>query len=150
MPTRPAPTSSDEQLTALLDRAHQAPTPETPEAEVLRRLRALLSSGATASAQRLARTLKHTYSYPAAMIAVAEAQRQAGQVAAARRTLATAQRQVQQFYEGDHWNGYPRAHYLLDLVHAQVAIGDPAGASQTAQLIYRPEYQALRAIAEQQ
>lgn len=84
------------------------------------------------------------------MIAVAQAQHQAGQVAAARRTLATAQRQVQQFYEGDHWNGYPRAYYLLDLMRAQVAIGDTAGAAQAAQLIDRPEYQrqALRAVAE--
>lgn len=76
------------------------------------------------------------------MIAVAEAQHRAGQIEAAWRTLVTAQRQVQHFYEGGHWNGYPRAYYLLDLVQAQLALGDAAGAAQTALTMTTPDYRA--------
>lgn len=117
---------------------------------ILRKLRAHLAKGAIASAQRLARNLKATFTYPSAMIAVAEAQHQAGQTEAAYRTLVTAQRRVQHFYEGDHWNGYPRANYLLDIVQAQVALGDAAGAAQTAQTITTPDYriQALQATGQ--
>ena len=148
MSTTPETGGSDERLKEVLRQASSTPLPKTPEGKVLDRIQAQLAKGATASAQRLARTLKHTFSYPAAMIAVAQAQHQAGQAVAARRTLTAARRQVQQFYEGDHWNGYPRAYYLLDLVRAQVAINDPAGAAQTTELIDRPEEQgqALRLI----
>lgn len=110
--------SSDETLKEVLARRALMPQPETPEQAVLRKLRAHLAKGAIASAQRLARTLKATFTYPSAMMAVAEAQYQAGQTPAAHRTLVTAQRRIQHFYEGDHWNGYPRANYLLDIVQA--------------------------------
>ncbi len=81
------------------------------------------------------------------MIAVAEAQHRASQTAVARRTLVTAQRQIQHFYEGDHWNEYPRANYLLDIVQARLALSDAAGAAQTAQTITTPDYrtQAIQA-----
>ena len=140
--------SSDERLKEVLRQASSIPLPKTPEGKLLDRIQAQLATGATASAQRLARTLKHTFSYPAAMIAVAQAQQQAGQAVAARRTLTVARRQVQQFDKGDHWNGYIRSYYLLEIVRAQVAIDDPAGAAQTTELIDRPEEQgqALRLI----
>lgn len=151
MSTSTGTESSDDKLKDIAARMAQTPPPETPEGSTLREVREHLAKGAVDNAQRLARTLEHTYSYPAAMIAVAEAQHRAGQSGAAHQTLSTAQRQVQQFYKGDHWNGYPRATYLLDLVRAQVAVGDVAGATRTAQLIDRPEEhgQALRLLREQ-
>ena len=143
---------SDETLREVIARRALTPPPETPEEAILRKLRAHLAQGAIASAQRLARTLKATFTYPSAMIAVAEAQHRAGQAASARRTLVTAQRRVQHFYEGDHWNGYPRAYYLLDIVQAQLALGDAAGAAQTAQTITTPDYRprALQATGQVQ
>ena len=71
----------------------------------------------------------------------AEAQHRAGQ-AAARRMLVPAQRRVQHSCEGDHWNGYPRAYYLRDIVQAQLALDDAAGAARTAQTITTPDYRA--------
>jgi hypothetical protein len=136
------PKSSDETLSQVIARSALTPQPETPEGVILRKLRAHLAKGAIASAQRLARTLKSTFTYPSAMIAVAEAQHQASQMEAARRTLVSAQRRIQHFYEGDHWNGYPRAYYLLEVVQAQLALGDAIGAAQTAQTITTPDYRA--------
>lgn len=143
-----AKSSDNETLSEILTRGALTPQPETPEEAVLRKIRACLAKGAITSAQRLARTLKTTYTYPSAMMAVAKAQHQAGQVAAAWRTLVTAQRRIQHFYEGDHWNGYPRAYYLLDIVQGQLALGDASGAAQTAQTITTPHYraQALQAL----
>ena len=63
--------SSDETLKEVLARRALVPQPATPEEAVLRKLRAHLAKGAIASAQRLTRTLKATFTYPAAMIAVA-------------------------------------------------------------------------------
>ena len=142
--------SGDEMLSEIIACRALTPQPETSEQAVLRKLRAHLAEGAIASAQRLARTLKFTFTYPSAMIAVAEAQYQAGLMAAAHRTLVTAQRRVQHFYEGDHWNGYPRANYLLDIVQAQLAVDDAFGAAQTAQTITAPDYriQALQATGQ--
>lgn len=150
MSTTETANSSDETLKKVLALRALMPQPETPEQAVLRKLRAHLAKEAITSAQRLARTLKVTFAYPSAMIAVAKAQHRAGQVAAAHRTLVTAQQRIQHFYEGDHWNGYPRANYLLDIVQAQLAVGDAAGAAQTAQTITTPDYriQALKATGQ--
>lgn len=81
---------------------------------------------------------------------IAQEQQQGGHLEAARRTLVRARERAQAFSEGDMKNGYFRSYYLSDIVVAQLGLGDVAGATQTAQLIDRPEYQeqAARAINE--
>lgn len=81
---------------------------------------------------------------------IAQAQQQGDNLEAARRTLVRARERAQVFGEGDMKNGYFRSYYLSDVVAAQLYLGDVAGATHTAQLIDRPEYQspALRKIEE--
>lgn len=105
--------------------------PAVSEEQTLAQLRAKLAQGALTAAQRLAPALRHTLSYPAAMLELAEAQQRAGQGDAARRTLRTAQRRIRHFYEGDIKNGYPRAYYLTLVAEAQVQLHDPANAATT-------------------
>ena len=79
-----------------------------------------------------------------------EAQQQAGYVEAVRHSLVQAREYAEGFDEGDMKNGYFRSYYLSDIVAAQLGLGDVAGATETAQLIDRPEDQsrALRLIQE--
>jgi hypothetical protein len=124
-----APTSADRRLLALL--AQAPPTPPTAEDLTLTKLRAKLAQVAFAPAQRLARTLRNTFSYPLAMLEIAQAQQAASQLDAARRTLRTAQRHIQHFYEGDIKIGYPRAYYLTLVAEAQVQLHDLTSAATT-------------------
>ena len=116
---------------------------EDPRGEaVLSIVQAHLQQGDMATAQQLATTIPYATSWPAAVQAIAAAQAQAGNDEAARQTLVAAQQHLQTWSEGDSRMGYPRAYYLAELVRAQLAIGDRAGAEQTAQTITVPEYRA--------
>ena len=109
----------------------------------------LLQRGDVAGAQWLAATVTG-FRYVSVMKQIAEAQRQAGDREAARRTLVLAREYAEGFSEGDSRSGYFRSYYLSDIAKAQVQVGDPAGAAHTAQLITHQEEQgwALRAIEE--
>jgi len=141
---------SDKALAKLL--AQPREVVETPQETVLRELRSHLSRGELAEAQQLATSLRTTTSYPSALLAIAEAQHARGDNEAAQQTLRTLQQQVQQWGEGDSRTGYPRAYYLLEVVQAQLRVGDVAGATQTAQLITIAEYwqRAEQALAQGQ
>jgi hypothetical protein len=125
----PALPSAERRLLALL--AQAPPTPPTAEDLTLAKLRAKLAQAAFAPAQRLARTLRDTSYYPLAMLEITQAQQQASQLDAARRTLRTAQRHIQHFYEGDIKIGYPRAYYLTLVAEAQVQLHDLTSAAAT-------------------
>jgi hypothetical protein len=125
---------ADRRLQTLLDQL--PPTPPNAQDLILAKLRAKLAQAAFAPAQRLARTLRNTYYYPSAMIELAKAQQQAGQLDAARRTLRRAQRHIQGFYEGDFKMGYPRADYLTQVAEAQVQLHDlPSAATTLASIL---------------
>ena len=81
---------------------------------------------------------------------IAEAQQQAGDTEAARRTLVQARVYAEGFGEGDSRSGFFRSYYLSEIAKAQVQVGDVAEATDTAQLITHQEERgwALRAIAE--
>jgi hypothetical protein len=104
-------------------------------------IQVLLQQGDIAGAQWLAATVTG-FEYVGVLKRIAEAQHQAGDTAAARRTLGQAQERAQGFGEGDMKNGYFRSYYLREVVEAQLHVGDVIGATQTAQLIDRPEYQS--------
>jgi hypothetical protein len=147
----PTPLSeSDKVLAALLAQSRQAQ--ETPEEGVLRQIREQLSRGSLLEAQYLASTLRTTTLYPSALIAIAETQHACGELAAAYQTLRQAQQHVLPWDEGDNRMGYPRAYYLLELVRAQLRLGDEKGATQTAQAITIADYQrqARQALAQAQ
>jgi len=112
-------------------------------------IQVLLQRGDVAGAEWLAATVTG-FALVGMMQRIAEAQHQAGSVEAARHTLTRARESAENFYEGDMKNGYPRSYYLSDLVKAQLRLDDVAGATHTAQLIDRAEYQspAFRAIEE--
>lgn len=113
-------------------------------------IQVLLQRGDVAGPQWLAATVTG-FGYVGIMKQIAEAQQQAGDPEAARRTLGQARERAQGFSEGDMKNGYFRSYYLGDIVAAQLRVGDVAGATQTAQLIDQPDDQsrALRLIGEQ-
>lgn len=119
------------------------------QGEVLGKVaKAHLAKGDLAKAQQLAATISYTYAWPALTRAIAEAQAQAGAASEAQQTLTAAQQHLQTWNDGDHWNGYPRENALLQIVEAQLRIGDTAGAAQTAFSITRSEEQrhALRLL----
>lgn len=113
-------------------------------------IQVLLQRGDLAGPQWLAATVTG-FGYVAIMKQIAEAQQQAGDPEAARRTLGQARERAQGFSEGDMKNGYFRSYYLGDIVAAQLRVGDVVGATQTAQLIDQPDdqHRALRLIEEQ-
>jgi hypothetical protein len=144
----PSPLSeSDKVLAALLAQPRQ--TQETPEEGILREIREQLSGGALPEAQHLATTLRTTTNYPGALITIAETQHARGELDAAHQTLREAQQHLLPWDEGDSRMGYPRAYYLLELVRAQIRLGDVAGATLTAQAITIADYQrqAQQALA---
>lgn len=112
-------------------------------------IQVLLQRGDVAGPQWLAATVTG-FGYVGLMKQIAEAQQQAGNPEAARRTLEQARVRAEGFSEGDMKNGYFRSYYLGDVVETQLRLGDVAGATQTAQLIDQPDDQrrALRLIAE--
>lgn len=139
----PKRSPADSRLLAALAQAQ--PASHTPEAQTLAQLRAKLAQGALTAARRLAPALRGTLSYPVALLELAEAQRQAGQEDAARRTLRPAQRRSWHLYEGDSKNGYPRAYYLTLIAEAQVQLHDPASAANTLASI-TPQQQRQEAM----
>lgn len=137
------------ELLAAVATAQRLPHADT-KGEVLGAvIHALLQRGDLAGAQWLAATVTG-FRYVSVMKQIAQAQQQAGDAAAARRTLVQTRAYAEGFSEGDMKNGYFRSHYLSDIAEAQLRLGDVAGATLTAQLIDRPEDQrrALRIIAE--
>ncbi len=113
-------------------------------------VKVLLHRSDVAGAQWLAATVTG-FRYVSVMKQIAEAQQQAGDLEAARRTLVQARERAEEFSEGDPKNGYFRSYYLFDIAKAQVQVGDVAGATYTAQLITHQEERdgALRLVGEQ-
>lgn len=118
--------------------------------EILKAIvQALGQRGDFAGAEWLAATVTGV-AYVGVMEQIAAAQQQAGNAEAARCALVRVREYAQGFSEGDMKSGYFRSHYLLDVVQAQLRLGDVAGATLTAELIDRPEdrSRALRLIGQ--
>jgi hypothetical protein len=101
----------------------------------------LVQRGDIAGGEWLAATVTG-FPYVGVMEVIATAQQRAGNAEAARHALVRAREYAEGFSEGDMKNGYFRSYYLSDIVEAQLRLGDVAGATDTAQLIDRPEDQS--------
>ncbi len=137
------------ELLAAVATAQRVPYADTRGELIGAVVQVLLQRGDVAGAQWLAATVTgFRYVYVAKMIA--EAQHQAGDVEAARRTLVQAREYAEGFSEGDSRSGYFRSYYLSDIAKVQAHLGDMAGATHTAQLITHSEEKewALRAISD--
>lgn len=137
------------ELLAAVATAQRLPYPDTKGEVIGAVVQALVQRGDLAAAQWLAATVTG-FRYVDVMKQIAEAEQQAGDGAAARRTLVQARERAEGFSEGDMKNGYFRSFYLSDIAKAQVQAGDVVGATHTAQLITHQEEKewALRAIVE--
>ena len=137
------------ELLAAVATAQRLPYEDTKGDLVGAVIAALLQRGDLAGAQWLAATVTG-FRYVSVMQQIAEAQQQAGDTEAARRTLVQTRVYAERFGEGDSRSGFFRSYYLSEIAKAQVRLGDVAGATDTAQLITHQEEQswALRAIAE--
>ncbi len=137
------------ELLAAVATAQRLPHADTKGDLIGEVVQVLLQRGDVAGAQWLAATVTG-FRYVSVMKRIAEAQRQAGDTEAARRTLVQAREYAEGFSEGDSRSGFFRSYYLSDIAKAQVQTGDVTGAMHTAQLITHQEEKgwALRAIAE--
>lgn len=133
------------ELLAAVATAQRLPYADTKGDVLAAVIQVLVQRGDISGAQWLAATVTD-FRYVDVMKQLVEAQQQAGHVEAARHGLVQAREYAEGFDEGDMKNGYPRSYYLADIVKAQLSLEDVAGATQTAQLIDRTEYQAARAI----
>lgn len=137
------------ELLAAVATAQRLPYADTKGDLIGEVVQVLLQRGDVTGAQWLAATVTG-FRYVSVMKQIAEAQRQAGDIEAAQRTLVQAREYAEGFSEGDSRNGFFRSYYLSDIAKAQVQVGDVAGATHTAQLITHQEERgwALKFISD--